>query len=178
MSTPTPVPSPAPQSGGSTLKTILIILGVIAAVVILFAGLVIYGCYHFTRKIVQNNRTTVTIPGGASITANDSASYTAADLGTDIYPGAKPEKGGSKISTPAGSMTTGVYSTPDGLDKVEAYYKDKLGSDATESTSGERIILSKRVSKTETVTVTANSHADDMDGRTKIMIAEVTSIVK
>ena len=175
-----PVPAPVPaKPGGSSLKIILIVLGVLAALVILFVGLLAYGCYHIAHRIAQgSNKTALSIPGGPSITAGDSAAYTAADLGTDIYPGARPEKGGSKINSPTGSITTGVYSTPDGLDRVEAFYKDKLGSDATEFISGERMILSKRVSKTETVTVTANSHADDVDGRTKIMIAEVTSIVK
>jgi hypothetical protein len=168
VATPTPVPAPAPKSG-SPLKIILIVLGVVAVVVILFAGLLAYGCYHIAHSIGR---------GTTSVTSTDSSTLTAADLGTDIYPGAHPEKGGSKITLPTGSMTTGVYSTPDSVDKVEAFYKDKLGSDATDVSSGGRVMLSKRVSKTETVTVTANSHADDMDGRTKIMIAEVTSIVK
>jgi hypothetical protein len=165
VATPTPVPAPAPKSG-RPLKIILISLGILAALAIVFVGLLAYGCYHIAHSV------------GRGATSVDSSTLTAADLGTDIYPGARPEKNGTRVTLPTGSVTTGVYSTPDSVDQVEAFYKDKLGSDATDVNAGGRVILSKRVSKTETVTVTANSHADDMDGRTKIMIAEVTSIVK
>ena len=161
---PTPVPAPAPKSGSS--RTIIFIsIGILAALAIVYVALLAHGCHHIARSIT-----------GGTTSATDSAALTAADLGTDIYPGARPEKGGAKTTVPAGSTITGVYSTPDGIDKVEAFYKDKLGSDATDYRSGTTAILSKRVSKTKTITVTATSTADDMDGRTKIIIAEVTSL--
>ena len=168
MADPTPVPAPAPKSGNSR-KIILISIVILAALAIVFVALLAHGCVHLAQSIAG---------GTTSATATDSAALTAADLGTEIYPDARPEKGGAKITMPAGSMTTGVYSTPDDIEKVEAFYKDKLGSDATDYHSATTAILSKRVSKTETVTVTATSKAEDMDGRTKIMIAEVTSITK
>jgi hypothetical protein len=163
---PTPVPAPAPKSGHS--RTIIFVsIVILAALAIVFVALFAHGCHHVAQSITG---------GTTSATATDSATLTAADLGTDIYPGARPEKGGAKTTLPAGSTTTGVYSTPDDIDKVEAFYRDKLGSDATDYHAGTTAILSKRVSKTETVTVTATSKAEDMDGRTKIIIAEVTSL--
>ena len=166
MPDPTPVPAPAPKSGNSR-KIILISIVILAALAIVFVALLAHGCHHIVQSITG---------GTTSATATGSAALTEADLGTEIYPGAKPEKGGSKITMPTGSIVTGVYSTPDGVDKVEAFYKDKLGGDATDVSSDGRVMISKRVSKTETITVTANSNADDVDGRTKIMIAQVTSL--
>jgi hypothetical protein len=170
VATPTPIPAPAPKSGGA-LKVVLIVLGVFAAVVVLLFGLLAYGCYHIAHSFAHsvNGKSTITIPGGGSVSTNDSA--TPAELGTDIYPGAKAVHGGSKISMPNGSIITGVFGTQDSVQQVEAFYKDKFGSTAVDYGSGEGAMVSKKVADKESinVTITANKSAN-ADYKTKFII--------
>jgi hypothetical protein len=176
VATPTPVPAPAPKSGGA-LKIILIVLGVIAAVVILLFGLLAYGCYHIAHSIAhsENGKSTITIPGGGSISANDTA-YTPAELGADIYPGAKALQGGSRISMPNGSIVTGVFGTQDSVQQVESFYKDKFGSNAVDYGSGDGAMVSKKVAEHESVnvTITANKSAN-ADYKTKFVIMHTSA---
>ena len=64
-------------------------------------------------------------------TANTSETYTASELGTDIYPGATTGKGSMRMTLPTGSMVTAVYLTADSKDQVLSFYKARFGSDAS-----------------------------------------------
>lgn len=169
MATPTPVPAPAPKSGGA-LKIVLIVIGAIVVVMILVFGLLAYGCYHIAHSIAhsENGKTTTSILG-TTVTSSNSATFTAADLGTDIYPGATPTDGGSKMEVAAASIVTAVYLTSDPVSKVEAFYKDKFGSGATDFNMGGTAMIVRKVSDKERVSVTVTSD-NGQDSKTKIMI--------
>jgi hypothetical protein len=167
LATPTPVPAPAPKSGGA-LKIVLIVIGVILALMILVFGALAYGCYHLAHSIAhtENGKTTTSILG-TTVTSANSATFTAADLGVDIYPGATPADGGSKMEVAAASIVTAVYLTPDPVSKVEAFYKDKFGTVATDLNMGGTVMIVHKVSEKETINVTATGKGD---GKTRIMI--------
>jgi len=168
VATPTPVPAPAPKSGGA-LKIVLIVLGVIAAIIILIAGLLAYGCYRIAHSIAhsEHGKSTISIPGAGTMSTSSSSSFTAADLGTDIYPGATPGQGGLRMETPEALSVNANYETTDPVAKVEAFYKEKFGSDATDLNMGSTVLLTKKMGDKEVITVTINGQGD---GKTKIMI--------
>jgi hypothetical protein len=165
-------PVPAPSSGGSSaLKIILIVLAVLAAIMVGGISLVAYGCYHVAHSIVQKHgdKTSFSIPGAGTITADNSKTFTQDQLGAAIYPGSKAADSGSSLDLPSGSVTTAVFSTPDPVSKVEAFYKDKFGPDASSFGTEDTAMISKKISDNESVTVTA-SGKDNADGKTKIVI--------
>jgi hypothetical protein len=166
LATPTPVP--APKSGGA-LKIVLIIIGVILALMILMFGLLAYGCYHIAHSIAhtEHGKTTTSILG-TTVTSTNSATFTAADLGVDIYPGATPADGGSKMEVATASIVTAMYTTSDPVEKVEAFYKDKFGSTATDLNMGGTAIIVHKISDKERVTMTVTR--DSQAGNTKITI--------
>lgn len=161
-----PIPAPVPAKSGGALKVILIVLGILAAIVILVVGLLAYGCYHIAHSMRHSADGKTVSVLGTTVTANDSASLTAADLGTDIYPGASPAQGGSKMEVPTASVVTGVYLTSDPVSKVEAFYKDKFGGGVSDFSFGGTAMITHKVSAKETVTVTATGS----DGKTRITI--------
>jgi hypothetical protein len=168
--TPVPEPAPAPKSGGA-LKIILIVLGVIALLVVLVVGVLVYGCYRIAHSIVETSKggaTTLHTLGGAYTAAN-SSSFTASDLGTAIYPGATPTDGGSKMDMPTATIVTGVYLTSDPVSKVEAFYKDKFGSGASDFNMGGTAMITDKVSDKETILVTVTTTSGD-NGKTKILL--------
>jgi len=182
-----PAPPPPPSSGvpqaaaggkgGNTaVKVILIVLGIIAMVVILVVAVFAYGCYRIAHAVHQaaNGERSISIPGsnGGSLSVNSEGQhYSAAELGTDPYPGATTTKGGMKLNTPAGSWLTAVYLTSDSKDTVEAFYKDKLGSDVSTMDINDTAILTKKVSDQEQVMVTISQKANEDNGKTKILIS-------
>jgi hypothetical protein len=169
LATPTPVPAPAPKSGGA-LKIILIVLGVIALVVVLAFGALAYGCYRIAHSIshTANGKSAMSILG-STVTSSNSADFTASDLGTDIYPGATPTEGGSKMDLPTASLITAAYLTSDPASKVEAFYKDKFGTVATDLNIGGTVMIVHKVSDKENVRITVTSN-NRQDGKTKIVI--------
>jgi hypothetical protein len=162
------MPAPAPKSGGA-LKIVLIVVGVILALMILVFGLLAYGCYHIAHQIAhtENGKSTMSILG-TKVTADNSANLTASDLGVDIYPGATPTEGGSKLEVPNAVVVSGAYLTSDPVSKVEAFYKDKFGTVVTDFNMGGTAIIVHKVNDKERVTVTATSSGGD--GKTKIVI--------
>jgi hypothetical protein len=169
-----PVPAPVPAKSGGALKIILIILGIFAAIVILVVGLLAYGCYHVaqTMKHSADGKTVSVL--GTTVTTSDSSSLTAADLGTDIYPGASPTQGGSKMDIASASIVTGVYLTSDPVSKVEAFYKDKFGGGVSDFSFGGTAVITHKVSDKDTVTVTLTDKGAG-DGKTRITIQHTKS---
>jgi hypothetical protein len=118
---------------------------------------------------------TLQTPEG-KVNLNASESYSAAELGTDIYPGAQSTRGGMKMDLPTGSMVTGVFLTSDSKDSVLAFYKSQLGGSASviENPGSAIVSLSKGQQESVMVTITENSSQED-NGKTKIVILHTKS---
>lgn len=162
--------------GGSTVvKVILAIVGVIFLIGVLIVAGVAYLGYRAVHAVHEAaNGGKITIPGSTgSFSVHTAKSYSAAELGIDIYPGATPTQGGAKMEMPNGSWTTGAFLTSDSKDQVVAFYKDKLGSDSSLMDSDDGGILSLKKSDKDTVTVTVTSKANQNDGKTKIVILHI-----
>jgi len=152
--------------------------------VAIFVGLGILGAGAFGFMIWRVARTvhvsgpngvvSVNTPGG-TFTANSNESFSASDLGTDIYPGAQSAKGGMRITLPTGTSVTAVFVTSDSKDKVVSYYKDKLGSQASVFDSSNSAMLTAEKSKHESVMVTVTPNSSAHDGKTQITIIHTIS---
>ena len=167
-----PAPAPA-KTGPSALKIILIVVLVFVGLGILGLGAVsfmIWRVAHTVHVSGPNGEVTMSTPGG-TITANPNETYSAADLGTDVYPGAITGKGGMKMSMPSGSSVTAIFTTSDPKDQVVSFYKSKFGSDATVMDFGSTAILTVKKSDQETVTVTVTTNASQEGGKTQISIS-------
>ncbi len=180
--TPTPGFAPAgprPGGGGSTaIKIVLIIVAIFVGIGILGAGIVGYGIWRVSHAIHRAaNGGTITIPGanGGSLSVSSSQTFTASDLGTDIYPGATAGQGGMRMSTPGGSWVTGIFLTSDSKDQVLNYYKTKFGSDSALMETSDAAILTLKKSEKESVMVTISAKPGENDGKTKIAIMHTVS---
>lgn len=175
-----PVAAPA-QSGGSALKIILIIVAVIVGIGVLGAAVVGYGIWKVAHSIHvsgsgDNAHVTFNAPGGGgTISANTAETFSAADLGTDIYPGATSGKGSMRMTLPTGSWVTAVFVTPDSKDQVVSYYKSKFGSEASIYDSAASAVLTLQKGKKEQIMVTVNANQSQYSGKTQITILHTTS---
>ena len=171
-----PIPAqrtaPPASSGSSAVKIVLIVVAVVVGLGILSLGAIGFTAWRIARNIhVADNggKVTFNTPGG-TFTANSSETFTASDLGTDIYPGAQSARGGMKMDLPTGSMVTGIYLTSDSKEQVVAFYKSKFGSEAEvmDVTDGALVSLKKSPEESVVVTITANSSQDN--GKTRFSI--------
>jgi hypothetical protein len=117
---------------------------------------------------------TMSLPGG-TISANTADTFTAADLGTDIYPGAQSGKGSVRMTMPTGSWVTAVFVTPDSKDQVVSFYKSKFGSEVSVFDSGDSAVISVQKSKQESVMVTVTANKSEYNGKTQIAIVHTVS---
>ncbi|MGA9673168.1 MAG: hypothetical protein WBQ94_28470, partial [Terracidiphilus sp.] len=123
---------PAPvqaKSGGSALKIILIIIAIFVGLGILGVGafgFMVWRIAHAVHVSGSGNQATLNLPGG-TISTNSNETYSASELGTDIYPGATSGKGGMRMNLPTVSMVTAIYVTSDPKEQVVNFYKTRLG---------------------------------------------------
>ena len=160
------------KSGGGALKIILIVIAIFIGLGILGAGafgFMVWRIAHAVHVSGSGNQATLNLPGG-SITTNTNETYSASELGTDIYPGATSGKGGMRMSFPTGSVITAIYVTSDPKEQVVSFYKAKLGSEASVFDSGTSAMLSVQKSKQESVMVTISANPSQDEGKTKISI--------
>jgi hypothetical protein len=171
---PQPVGAPAPKSGSSAVKIILIILGIFVGLGIVVGGIVAYGVYRVAHSIHRdaNGNITVNTPTG-TINANSSDTLTAADLGIAIYPGATEGKAGLKMNIAGKSMVTANFLTPDSPDKVMAFYTAKAGPNAQTVTIGDGGTISIQ-NGANSITVTVRQLANEHKGETQISIANIS----
>lgn len=165
--------APAPQ-GNNAVKIILIVVAI-------FVGLGILGAAGFSFMVwrvahafhVSGNsnggNVTLSTPGG-TIDVNNSQSYSADDLGTDIYPGATQGKGGMKMDLPTGKVVTAVYVTSDSKDQVTAFYKGKFGSESSTFDAPTGTVMTMNKSPQDSVMVTITNNAQENQGKTQITI--------
>jgi hypothetical protein len=176
---PTP-PAPAQvsgapvKSGPSALKIILIIVAIIVGLGILGIGTLGFFTWRYMRTMHVDSQTgqmTMQTPGG-KLNLNTSQNFTAAELGTDPYPGAQSTRGGMKMDLPSGSLVTGVFLTSDPISQVTDYYKSKLSGASVAEKPGSTVI-SLETGHQESVMVTITNSSRD-DGKTKIVILHTT----
>ena len=164
--------TPAASTGGSALKIVLIIVAIVVGLGILGMGAAGFAVWRISRAIHvngHNGQMTMQTPGG-TITADSSQSFTASELGTDVYPGAQSVHGGMRMNLPTGSMVTGGFVTSDSKEQVLDYYKSKLGSGASTYDSGDSAMVTLGRGEQETIMVTISARASQEDGKTRIAI--------
>jgi len=169
-------PLPA-KSGSSAVKIILIVVAIFVGLGILAAGVVGYGIWRVAHRLgvsSDGQHVTMSTPEG-TVDVNTSKSYSADELGTEIYPGAQSAKGGMKMDLPSGSMITGIFTTSDSKDQVVAFYKSKFGSEASVMDVQDAAIMTVKKSDKESVMVTVTSKDSENDGKTKIAIVHTTN---
>jgi len=166
-----------PASGNSALKIVLIVLAVFIGLGILGMGafgFFVWRVAHAVHVSGSGSDVTLHTPGG-TLTANTAETFTAADLGTDIYPGATSGKGSMRMTTPSGSMVTAVYVTSDSKDQVLSFYKSKFGSDASVFDSPDGTVLTVSKGQQESLVVTITKGSSEYEGKTQIAIVHSTS---
>jgi zinc-ribbon domain len=171
-----PAAAPA-NSGASAVKIVLIVVAVFVGLGIIGAGIFGFTVWRVARSLHVANRggqMTMNIPG-TTITANPTEKFSASDLGTDIYPGAQPGKGGMRMTLPSGSMVTAIFVTPDSKDQVVSFYKGKFGSEASVFDSAKSAMITVQKGKQESVMVTVTPNASQYSGKTQITIMHTTS---
>ena len=165
------------SGGGSAVKIILIVLAIVVGLGILGAGAVgfmVWRVAHAIHTHAKNGDFTIDTPGGA-LSAGSSSSFTAEELGADIYPGAQSTRGGMRMKLPTGSIVSGIFITPDSKDQVLTFYKGKFGSDASVFDAADSAMLTVKKGEHETVMVTISNRAAENDGKTKISIVHTTN---
>jgi zinc-ribbon domain len=165
------------KQGSSALKIILIIVAVFVGLGIIGAGAVGFMAWrvaHAFHVSGSGNNVTLSTPGG-TLTANSNMTFSASDLGTDIYPGAQPGKGGGRLSLAGNSVVTATFVTSDSKDQVVSFYKDKLGSEANVFDYPAAATISLNKSKNESVLITVEPNSSQYNGKTLISIVHTTS---
>jgi len=161
--TPPPPASPTAKSGGSAVKTVLIVVGVLAAIGVLGIAAVTFAALHFARNshvTQEGDRVNVQTPFG-NISAND-PEQAVKDLGVEIYPGAEAQKTGSSSATIAGMRTVNVFFTsPDSIERVCDFYKGKFPNSTVKTSSQSSCtIVSRDLSSGPGDVVTVNVEAE------------------
>ena len=175
-----PPPAAPAKSGSSAIKIILIVIAVFVGIGILGAAIVGYGVWRVAHSIHvsgsgDNAHMTFNAPGGGTISANTAETFTAEDLGTDIYPGATAGKGSMRMTLPNGSWVTAVFVTPDSKDQVVSFYKSKFGSDASIFDNANSAVISLQKGKKESIMVTVTANQSQYNGKTQVTILHTTS---
>jgi len=180
-STAVPPPAMAPPvttgGGSSAIKIVLIIVAIVVFLGVLGLGAVGYVAWKVARAVHVNNangEVTVNTAQG-SMTANTKKSFTASELGIDIYPGAQSAEGGMRMSLPTGTMISGAFETSDSPDQVVSFYKAKAGSDAAVMEAGEGAVITLKKSEKEAVVVTVSADSSKPGGKTQIHIVHTVS---
>ena len=157
---------------GCLALIVLIVVGVFVLLGVIAAGVIGFGAYKLSKTIQRDNNGNVSIstPDG-TITTGKSANISAADLGTEPYPGATSSVGSMNMKTSSGSMVTAVYTSPDPADKVVAFYKEKLGDEASVVQTGHGTTLTAGERDKNQITISISPQGD----LTKIAIIHITS---
>jgi hypothetical protein len=168
-----PPPGAAPVgSGSSAVKIILIIVAVVIGLGMLGSAIFAFTVWRVARSVHvegPNGQVSIHTPGG-TISANEAQTYSASELGTDVYPGAQGTRGSMKMDLPTGSMVTGVFVTSDSKEQVVEYYRAKFGSGASVYDSTNSALLTLNQSNQESVMVTVAANSSQDGGKTRISI--------
>lgn len=171
-------PGAAPASSGSSaVKIILIIVAVIAVLGILVLAGGLFAVRHYITHNIHNGpggQMSIQTPEG-KVNLNASNTYTAAELGTDPYPGAQSTPGGMKMDTPGGSMVMGSFLTTDSKKQVIDFYTARFGSNTAVRDTADGAIVTFNKSKQESIMVTITTNSARDNGKTRISIMHTIS---
>jgi len=169
---PATVPAATPTGGSSTLKLILIVIGVIILIGILgmvTCGVVVHRALKNARVSQNGDHVKVETPFGSMETSAD-PEQVAKELGVDIYPGAEVQKSGASSMTFGSIHTvTAIFASDDPLDKVCDFYKSKFPNAVTTSSDQNHCTI---VSNDQKNMVTVN--VQPIGDHTKFQITNVT----
>jgi hypothetical protein len=158
------------KSGSSAVKIILIIVAVIFGLGILILVGGVFAVRHFVHNITgPDGQMSIQTPEG-KVNVNTSQTFTAAELGTDPYPGAQATRGGMKMNLPGGSMVMGSFLTSDSKQQVIDFYKAKFGSNTAVMDTADGAIITMPKSKQESVMVAVTANQSRDNGKTRIVI--------
>jgi zinc-ribbon domain len=179
--TPSTTPAPAaataaaggPKKSSPFVKILLVVVGLFIFVGVASMATCVYIGYRAKQKIsamadqAKKDGFSLETPQG-SVGASGSSAKTAEAATKDVppYPGATPtESGGGLTFGTSGGVSVQEFETPDSVEQVLAYYKDKFGSkiNVVEAMGNAEFTYSTRTSATN-VTIT---HDED-SGQTKI----------
>ncbi|HKN15337.1 MAG TPA: zinc ribbon domain-containing protein [Candidatus Sulfotelmatobacter sp.] len=171
-STPASVPATTTAQGGSALKIILILVGVVVLLGIVGIASLGFVAWHVAHRahIHQNgNNVKVETPFGSVETTKD-PEEAARNLGVELYPGVEVLKDGANSATFGGVHTVSLNSqSTDSVDKVASFYKSKFpNAMVTTSDAGRCTIISD--DHRNMVTINIEAEGD----KTKIQITTVT----
>jgi hypothetical protein len=163
------------------VKIVLIVLAVFLLVSSLGVGACIYYAYKVKQRVSQfEKQARVTFPTAtgtrevriqpATPAAPTPPAGPVVDTGVAVYPGATPWGGGSQMTMAGTSIKTQEYLTDDSVDKVLAFYKDKLGATAMVTESGGQAVLQVFGANGQT---TVAIKPDPSTGKTKISISSI-----
>ena len=133
------IPPPAPQKKSSALPWILGIIGGALLILVLFGFLIAGYIVKNIRVSREGREVQIQTPGGSLTVSKTDADA----VGLPVYPGAEPVQSGAsvqittpvfrlksgKLSPPASWSTAAHYRTKDSLDKVDAWYRERLGAE-------------------------------------------------
>jgi len=150
---------------------------------LLSAGACVYMIYRAKQRVTQFEKqihttfpeTSGTQTGGTQPGATEQGpgqpGAPAVDAGALAYPGATPLEGGGSVSLGVAGLKVQQFTTGDSVDKVVAYYKDKLGSQAMVTESGGSAVVQVMGSNG---LVNIAIAPDSSSGKTKITINSIT----
>lgn len=178
---PRPPVAPLPPRTGSHIVAIVLLT---LAVIVLVAGLAVLAGLRFLSRSVQvhveegaggKKEIAIKTPVGS---LDIQGEVNEARLGLPLYPGAtrvKKEGATINIDLPGEEsvrVVAGAFETPDQLEKVKAFYKQRLGSEVTKFTErnqeGKTVFEIKRRSEEKVVALRSTG------GGTRIELARVT----
>jgi hypothetical protein len=174
---PVPLAVAPAKSGNNVVKIVLIVVAIFVGLGILGGSAFAFFVWRIAHSVHVSDsgkQVTLSTPAG-SFSANETQSFSASDLGTEIYPGAQSGKGSMRMTLPTGTMVSAVYVTSDSKDQVVSFYKSQAGSDASvfDSPNGSVITLNK--GQQESIVVTVTTSPSEYDGKTQIHIVHTTS---
>lgn len=173
-----PPAAPPAKKGSPVLKIVLLVLGVFVLVGILSAAAGIYFLYKAKQKVsgmIEAAKTVSSAVGTpeVEIKKGGAGSAAAASATVDVppYPGSTPTSSGGGISLGSlGGVSGQEFETPDPVEKVLDFYKEKFGSKISIQQSEGTATFSLKVrNAVTTVTITRDEEA----GKTKINIARM-----
>jgi hypothetical protein len=159
---PPVVPPPARKDSTTAVWWIL---GIVAGgiIVMVFLGLIFAGMVVRNSHIRdQGKNVDIQTPVG-EIKVNQNPSRAS---GLPVYPGATPSTQDNRTNVEVSSGEAGVgvalenYSTPDSLDKVTAWYSQRLGSTFTQETKGNEIKVHGMAVTTDADMTFSDDHGD------------------
>ena len=166
------------KTGGSALKIIQGLVAAQAVVSVLAIGSCFYIGYRIKQKAISIAESTRSTPGGSStpelhLSEGGAGSKAAASATVDVppYPDSTPTESGGELSAGlAGAASAQEYETPDSMDKVESFYKNRFGSKITFVENEGKVVFNYLSSQgMTTVTITRAEGAE----KTKINIARI-----